>query len=143
MKLISSFVLLTLIYFVAGSCSSTKDTQKAASQLSQNNWLLFSIRSQEVTIPEGAKIPQLTFDTQNMRVSGNGGCNTISGSFKVNKQNLSFGPIASTRMACPGSDVEPKFLDALSRTAKYSMYNGKLVLNDSSGTQLMVFDPVK
>jgi len=143
MKSLQYFSFLTLIYFVIGSCNSTKQASKTGSQLSKNNWQLFSIKSQQPSIPEGAKIPELTFDTQNMRVSGNGGCNTISGSFKLDKQNLSFGPMASTRMACPGNDVEPKFLDALSKTAKYSMYNGKLVLNDSSGTQLLVFDPVK
>ncbi|MFI5136057.1 MAG: META domain-containing protein [Chitinophagales bacterium] len=137
------FFWLVVVVFSLISCNSTSNVTKTLTPLSQNDWQLFSLNTQQVSIVQGGKIPQLSFDTQNMRVSGNGGCNSLSGSFKLGKENLSFGPLATTRMACPGDNIETNFLSALSKTEKFSMYNGKLVLNDSSGKQLMVFDPVK
>jgi len=125
------------------SCNSTSKLSKNLSALSQNDWQLYSLNAQQVSIPQGEKIPQLSFDTKNMRVSGNGGCNSISGSFKAEKENLSFGPLATTRMACPGDNIETNFLSALSKTGKFSIYQRKLVLSDSSGKQLLVLDPVK
>jgi heat shock protein HslJ len=77
-----------------------------------------------------------------MKVSGSSGCNTFTGSFTTEKDKLSFGNIASTRMSCPDMNIETSFLSSLAKSRTFSMYDGKLVLKDSIGTQLMSFDPL-
>ena len=96
-----------------------------------------------VSAPKDGKIPSLSFDTEKMQVSGNSGCNNFTGSFTADKDKLSFGTLSSTKMMCPDMKMETDFLNAISKTANFSMYQEKLVLKDASGTQLMSFDPVK
>lgn len=47
--------------------------------------------------------------------SGNAGCNRFSGSFEEDRGTIAFGPLASTRMACPDPQmsVETGFFQAL------------------------------
>jgi heat shock protein HslJ len=47
------------------------------------------------------KIPELDFGEQGF-VSGNTGCNQISGQASVTDNTLTLGPLATTRMYCPG-----------------------------------------
>ena len=134
---IGYFILSILLI----SCSSTNKMSKSLTSLSKNDWQLFSLDAQQFKVAEGGKIPKLSFDAKNMTVSGNSGCNTLGGPFSAEKDKLSFGNLATTRMACPGDNIEPRFLDALTKTKKFSIYEGKLVLNDSEGKQLMVLEP--
>jgi len=136
-----SFAALFLLTFFVASCGSTNKMSKSLTALSKNDWQLYSLNAQQYKATEGGKIPKLSFDAQKMQVSGNGGCNSLSGPFTSEKDKLSFGQLATTRMACPGDNIEPRFLDALSKTSKFSIYEGKLVLNDSDGKQLMVMEP--
>ena len=132
------FIALTILLV---SCNSTSKMSKSLSSLSKNDWQLYSLNAQQYKASEGGKIPKLSFDTGKMTVSGNTGCNTLSGPFTSEKDNLSFGNLAATRMACTGDNIEPRFLDALSKTSKFSIYDGKLVFDDKEGKQLMVMEP--
>ncbi|MDR0667142.1 MAG: META domain-containing protein [Prevotellaceae bacterium] len=66
-------------------------------------------------------------------VSGNTGCNALSGTFTLNKDQLTFSDMAVTRRACFGKNVEQLFLDALARITHYRLVNGKLIFTDGSG----------
>jgi heat shock protein HslJ len=73
----------------------------------------------------------LTLRLENGRASGNAGCNTFSGSYKLSEERLEFGPLATTRMACdPASmEQEARFLATLAAVRSYSRYgNGSLSL---------------
>jgi heat shock protein HslJ len=48
-----------------------------------------------------ASSPHLLFDPATRRVSGFTGCNRLSGGYTVEGDRLTFGPMATTRMACP------------------------------------------
>ena len=55
---------------------------------------------------------------------------------------VKIGMLATTRMACPPAimDQEWKFLAALGKAVRYeAMSNGRLVLRDSSGAELVRF----
>jgi heat shock protein HslJ len=58
--------------------------------------------------------------TGQRRVSGFSGCNRYTGSYTLKNGGLSFGPLASTRMACQsaGGDLEGAYLDGLAHVAK-------------------------
>lgn len=74
------------------------------------------------------RIPQLNFDLATKKFSGNTGCNTMSGSFEINKDALSFGAnMISTKMACQGYN-EKAFIDNLLKTNRYEIRDGVLQL---------------
>lgn len=74
------------------------------------------------------KKPTLTFDTKDMTFSGNGSCNSFSGTFTKEASKLLFGPIASTKMACPTLEGESNFLKNLRKVNKYSIHENTLTL---------------
>ena len=74
-------------------------------------------------------------------VSGSGGCNRLHGQATISGASLSFGAIASTRMACPPAvmDQESKFLSALQavRSFRVDPQQRKLFLLDAAGQTVM------
>jgi heat shock protein HslJ len=65
------------------------------------------------------------------RVAGSGGCNRFMGGYELTGETLSFGPLATTQMACPEPqmDVEQRMLDTLSGVTLFAIANdGALVL---------------
>ncbi len=64
-------------------------------------------------------------------ISGLAGCNSFSGSFTLDGEAITLGPIVSTKMACepPASAVEAEYLAALSGVATWSIdADGRLLL---------------
>jgi heat shock protein HslJ len=73
------------------------------------------------TAPDGQAITlDLSAATGQRRASGFSGCNRYSGSYTLKNGLLSFGPLASTRMACAGTggDIEGAYLEALTHIAR-------------------------
>jgi heat shock protein HslJ len=70
-------------------------------------------------------------------VSGSSGCNTYSGTYTVHGNQIQFGPLASTRMACgdpPGiMEQETAYLAALESAATYQIEGDVLELRTSDG----------
>lgn len=77
------------------------------------------------------------------RISGTGGCNRIAGTARIKGARISFGPIVSTRMACPPAvmDQERKFLAALEKARRWHVdpARGKLALLGARGRPVVVF----
>jgi putative lipoprotein len=76
------------------------------------------------------------------RISGNSGCNAFTGAGQLRDGAVKIGMLATTRMACPPAimDQEGKFLAALGKAVRYeATSNGRLVLRDSSGDELVRF----
>ncbi len=74
-------------------------------------------------------------------VSGSSGCNTYSGTYTVDGDALSFGPLAGTKMAC-AEDVmaqETAFLTSLAEVAGSAIEGSRLTLLDGSGAPLLGF----
>jgi len=74
------------------------------------------------------------------KVSGSGGCNRYSaGVTSPSAGALKVGPIAATKMACPGpvGGNEQRYFAALSKVDRYSLEEGGLVLSPGK----MVFKP--
>ncbi len=82
---------------------------------------------------------EITFaDSQ---VTGSGGVNTFNGSYETPGDDaLTFGPLASTRMAGPPEAMEQEadFFAALEDTEHFEFNDGKLVLSDQGNNTLAV-----
>jgi heat shock protein HslJ len=83
----------------------------------------------------------LDFSAQG-QVSGNSGCNTYSGAYKTNGDQLKVGQLASTRMFCdkPAGvmDQEQQYLAALQNAATYEITGSTLTIRDAGGAMQVV-----
>jgi heat shock protein HslJ len=91
----------------------------------EGSWKLLPVLASDTA---AGKIPEINFNLKTNKFSGNTGCNTISGTFILKQDALSFDEnIISTKMACPGYN-EKAFFDNLLRTNRYEIKNGVLQL---------------
>ncbi|HMQ70584.1 MAG TPA: META domain-containing protein [Ignavibacteria bacterium] len=132
---------LTLIFTDQTPEASDRSDEFADSYNLNNTWVLEKINgsfAQEKNYMKG--LPEIEIDVKDMTVKGNGGCNNISCSFIADKENIKFGPVAATRMACPGN-YESDFLSALGNANTYKIENNRLYLIQD-GTTLVVLKKI-
>jgi heat shock protein HslJ len=107
------------------------------------HWKLVELRGQPV--PTLDREPYLMFAADGMRVSGFGGCNSFTGSYRLDEpaSRIRFEQIASTMMACVGgNDVERSFHEVLETADNYSLNGYRLTLNRARMAPLARFEAV-
>lgn len=74
-------------------------------------------------------------------ISGNSGCNTYSGSYTATGSDISFGPIATTQMACAANEmaVETQYLKLLSEAATFEISGRSMSMSNADGTPTLGF----
>lgn len=88
-------------------------------------------------------VPALALDAWGS-ASGRSGCNRFMGRYLAGtRPSLSFGPLATTRMACPPAsmNLESRFLGALAATQGYRVSEAVLRLEDETGKLLLELVP--
>lgn len=93
-------------------------------------WALQSLTDQPNVgeLFNNGKLPFLQFDTDDMRVTGNSGCNSLTGAFKLlGGGKIDLGQMAMTKMACPGNG-EKVFMNALNQVTDFKVNNNVLSL---------------
>jgi len=89
-----------------------------------------------VNVPElpESRQPHLVLDAKGGRAAGSGGCNRFTGTYELEGERLSFGPLSAGRKTCPnGRYVESAFLKALEETARYRLEGDALALLAADG----------
>ena len=123
------------ILLLLAACHSTKLSNAVPSGgselLYKYHWNLTEIEAQSFNISSGS-IPHLLFFPGKINmVSGSTGCNKLKGSFELSNVNLiKFSPLATTKMACIGDNIESKYLAALSKADNWRIINDQLLLNN-------------
>jgi len=95
-----------------------------------NIWIVTTLNGRNVP-PENSPrgLPEIEINANDKRVIGHGGCNSFSGKVEVKGNAITFGPLASTKMACPDMNVETEFFTLLSgKTLTYRLESGALHL---------------
>jgi putative lipoprotein len=115
-----------LMLLVLPACMITD--RQGTTELPGTSWTLVDLDGAEPV--EGA-VPTLAFGDDST-VSGNASCNSYSGEVTIDGSELSFGPLATTRMMCAdpaAADQETAFLLALESVESYTIdSDGRLVL---------------
>jgi heat shock protein HslJ len=133
-KIVSSIVSLLMSILIV-SCHSTKPisggTTGGSEMLYQYQWDATEIQGKVISTSSDNQ-PYLLFSPgQVSRVSGSTGCNRLNGSFELTGVNfIKFSPLATTKMACIGDNVETKFLGAMGKVNNWSIINNQLLLNN-------------
>ncbi len=79
-------------------------------------------------------------------IEGNTGCNNLRASFVAGSTAMRVGPVAMTRMACPGESaaaLERLLLGALEAVEAHQVADGVLRLFDAGGAPRAVFRPAR
>ena len=131
-------IFITVIAFGLGSIGcKTQKVESDYTRLSESTWNVIDLEKKVVEKTQNN--PFITFDTNEMRVSGSGGCNRISGTFKSqpNSDQISFSQMITTRMACLNMETENTFLNLIGKVSFFKIENDTLTLYDSNRNELI------
>lgn len=105
--------------------------------VTETTWTVTSLRSPDAVTTSLAleqSAPQLTI-AEDGSISGSAGCNRINGTADVRENTITFGPLATTRMACPEdiSEVERAVLHVLEGEVQVSVDSAVMTLSKADG----------
>ena len=104
------------------------------STLTNTYWKLMKLNGETVTMAgQQKREAYIQLNAEQETLKGFGSCNQFQGSFTVKGNDLSFGPVAATRIAClEGMTVESHFFNVLELTSYYSINEHDLTLLDNA-----------
>ncbi|GGC85955.1 META domain-containing protein [Vreelandella lutescens] len=140
-------VLTVALCLWLSGCQSlqAKDTNTAPDEsLTNTYWKLISINGNPITAADNAREAHIVLHTESDRLAGATGCNTLSGRYQHTGQQLTFHPIATTKMACPAAQMrsEQAMLSALQHTKRWGISGSRLELTNARGEPLAVLEAV-
>jgi len=127
--------LVVLVALAGCAYNGPKTTPGSGTTLSNTHWKLVAVDEVEYK-PIDVKKETYLILRPDHRVTGFAGCNTFSSSWLMEEGRLVFGPLLSTRMACPDMDSERAFLVALDGAVLADITGDMLVITGTDGTEL-------
>src|SRR5688572_10567848 len=122
-------LILGTVAVLLVACASTNRSATRRNDLG-GEWILQSITGEKDPdkMYSESRMPTLLFDTSKMSVSGNNGCNRISGKYTLpGKEKIKFGPLMSTKMACPDiGNGETIFMNAIAKCNRSEEHTSEL-----------------
>ncbi len=108
----------------------------------QQIWVLESFAGESMPVDSVPGVMS-QFSLADGTVTGNGGVNSFNGTYELSGEDISFGPLASTRMSGPpdAMEQETRFLQALEAAAHLVVRDEKMTLSDDDDTVLMLLTP--
>lgn len=135
-----ALVILTSLALAAAGCGSGSDGAVTDPAALQGTWVAESFSGTDDLTPADPEVTtELTLDDG--QATGTGGVNRFTTSYEATDDgSISFGMVASTRMAGPDNAMsqEAEFLTALESAEGFEINDGKLVLTDAGDNTLVV-----
>lgn len=113
-------------------------------EIKEKYWKLMELRGKKIPAPEnGRREPHFILKANENRVVGNGGCNSIMGSYNLEDGNkIKFSKMASNMMACMEITYENEFLKVFEEVDSYSIKGDTLLLKSADMASLAKFTSV-
>jgi heat shock protein HslJ len=102
-------------------------------------WAASITAVEKVTVPNPDRYTILL--TKDGKLQARFDCNRGGGDYKVSAGRLSFGPMLSTRMACPPDSLDGFFMSGLAKVNSFFVQDGKLFLELEGDGGTMHFCP--
>ncbi|MEJ2447484.1 MAG: META domain-containing protein [Anaerolineales bacterium] len=122
---IKVFLIIALILLASTACQGF--TPIGQDQLSGTEWVLVSINTDTDLV---GSPPSLVFEGDEL--SGNASCNIYRGSYQVQGETLSLGPLARTEMYCQDPagvmDQEDRYLEMLAAVDSFTLAGSSLTI---------------
>jgi heat shock protein HslJ len=93
-----------------------------------SQWILESYYDGNAWVSAGSKSAYITIARDLKSFTGTGGCNRLRGNLDVNANNVKFGQIISTKMACDKLQAETKFINVLESATSFEIKGAELFL---------------
>ena len=123
------------------SSGKKTNTESMAYTLTGTHWKVIEINGQAVSNPAGKQKEAFIMLSTDNKIQGNGGCNTLMGSYTLMEGNrIKFSGVASTMMACPDMTIETQLGKALESCDNYSIQGNHLSLNKAKMAPLVRFE---
>lgn len=105
-------------------------------------WKLISYGSPASPTPAVPDVDASVIFGSDGTLSGNVGCNSFNGSYKVDGETVTFGAIASTLMACadPIAQQEGMVFNVFVNTATFELDGNTLTVISADGNSVVVFE---
>lgn len=127
--------------YVLMKTNTTEGETSSDRSITDTRWKLVELMGQPVDSTVNNKEPFIMLSAADKRVQGNGGCNTIAGSYALEEGNrITFSQMISTRMACPNMETETQLLTVLETADNYSLNGEQLTLNKARMAPLARFE---
>lgn len=120
--------------------SGNDNCRLPGAELTNTRWQLSAL-GDGIVDANSEQLPYLTLDNEG-KVHGHAGCNGLNGSYRHDDNSLSFGPIATTRKACPDMEGEQAFLQALKAATSFRIDGELLTLFDDNNQPLAGFQAI-
>lgn len=139
---ISLAITATLCLWLSGCQSHAAQHAHTAPDESLTNtyWKLLTVNDNPVVATNNVREAHIVLHIDSTRLAGSTGCNTLSGRYQHTGQQLTFHPIATTKMACPTAQMrsEQAILSALQHTKRWEISGSRLELTNAHGEPLAV-----
>jgi heat shock protein HslJ len=119
------YVSILLIAVIGFQCSPKLSPD---SGWGNQRWVLVELKGVPVQQSESRRDAYIGFEVADKRFTGNGGCNQISGNYTLDKNDIRFTEVVSTKMSCSDIEFENAFLSALSSIDGYEVRGNDLLL---------------
>ena len=108
-------------------------------------WYLTAVAGSPISSMANDKQPHIKLDPAQKQATGFSGCNNFFGTYEINGASLKFGPVGSTRMACPDLEtgLETEVFKALDRIRAWDIRENVLLLHDDDSKVLARFTKEK
>jgi heat shock protein HslJ len=121
-------VLAAVVAVLGCATPATPPPSGVRASLKNTTWQLRQLGTKEIVVRTGAAVPNLSLADDGAFSSFNG-CNRLVGRYMLEGDQLSFAPIASTRMLCPDIGGADAAFDAmLSKTSGWRISGDTLEL---------------
>ena len=117
------FVVFTLV-----ACLDCTPKLSPDSNWTGRRWVLTEMKGVPVQLSGGRRDAYINFEAPEKRFTGNGGCNQVSGNYSLDKKNIHFGEVISTKMSCEDIQFENTFLSTLNSIDHYEQRGDDLLL---------------
>ena len=129
---------------ITGDDASRYVLSKSNYEILEKYWKLVELNGKDVIADSTfIKDPHIILKDGNNRIIGNGGCNSISGEYKIESLNrITLSKMISTKMACQRMALESEFLEALQKADNFNVVGDMLMLNKARMAPLARFKAV-
>ncbi|PMR76464.1 META domain-containing protein [Billgrantia endophytica] len=135
--------LLGSLAIVLMGCTAMERSMTHDEPLENTYWKLTRAGDVAAEAVDNQREAHFVLHAEESRVAGSTGCNRLAGSYQLENESLSFGPLVTTRMAClQGGETEQAFLSALEAAATWQIEGQALTLSDESGAAVANFEAV-
>jgi heat shock protein HslJ len=144
MMRILSMVLLGMVIVGFAATSALPDENKRStdpqSVLNKTwQWMATITLVEKIGVPNPERYTIILKDEGKLQARFD--CNRGGGEYKISEGKLSFGPLMSTRMACPPDTLDGTFMRDLQRVTSFFLEDGLLYLELPYDSGTMKFHP--